>query len=143
MSLKPILIKANYKITTSQLITLESIIGSSNLPVLNPRFSILNRTPSPCNITVSAQRRMVFVNQVDPDFNGTVLEPVFTSFSLSAGTTSGIRTLPLDLLPAGYGITTELTIANSGPAIQARVTLLVMGQVESSVMLDPLLIINI
>ena len=140
--LRPVVIRANYKVASSHTVTLESICGI-NLPLMFPKLQIWNRTPTACNVTINAVTNVFLMNQVDPDFNGTITSPTFSSLALATGTNSGILQLPQTLEPVLYGMTTVLTLTNAGPAAEARITLLLQGLIESSVVPDPLLVITI
>jgi hypothetical protein len=140
--LRPILVRANFKIVTSEVVTLESLCGL-NLPLMFPQVQLWNRTPTASSVTVSALKSTVLLNQADPDFNGTITNIPFPSFALANGTSSSLLPLTQALVPAGYGTTTVLTLARASGAAEARVTLLVMGLIESSVVPDPLLVVNV
>jgi len=140
--LRPVLVRANYKITGATLVTLENILGA-NLPLLFPQVTVMNRTTSANSLTVSGQVRHLFTNQTDPDFNGAVLYSPFVDFSVGNGQVQVVPGLPNSLLPGSCGVTTELTLTNSGPAAEAWVSLVVRGMVETSVNPDPLLTINV
>lgn len=140
--LLPVLVRANYKIATSQVVTLENLVGS-NLPLLFPELLIYNRTSTSDTIVVSGVRSTIMTGQVDPDFNGTFTHPLFVSFGLSNGLSQAVSGLGGSLLPSTEGISTILTIANSGGAAEARVTLILRGKIESSIRPDPLVVVNV
>lgn len=139
----PVNVRANYKISTSLAVTLENLVGS-NLPLLFPEVLALHRTPTTCNLTIAGQRSLNFINQVDPDFDGLFTGPLFTTFTLGQGLLAKLTGLDQSgLLPAAYGQTTVLTFTNAGPAVEARLTLVIKGLIESSVMPDPLAVVNV
>ena len=140
--LTPVLVRANYKVTSSQLVTIENLLGS-NLPLLFPEIIVANRTPTSCAVAVSGQRRLVYLGSTDPDFNGNLLYTPFLSFSVSNGQVQKLSGLDYSLTPASYGQTTEITLTNAGPAAQSRVSLIVKGMIETSVKPDPLVNINV
>lgn len=140
--LVPALVRANYKVTTSQTVTLESILGS-NLPLLFPEILVYNRTGTACSLTTSGLRRVTFTNQSDADFDGNVTSTLFTTFSLAAGLGQKLSGLDQSLLPSEYGVTTEITFANAGPAAEVWVSLVIKGMVETSLQADPLLVVNV
>ena len=139
----PVLVRASYKVTTTQLVTLENIVGS-NLPLLFPEVWVSNRTPAVNSpIAISGEVRNVFSGSPDPDFDGAILYAPFIDFSLSEGQTSKLTGLSNSLTPASSGITTEISITRAGLAAEAWVSLLVKGMIESSVSPDPLVTINV
>lgn len=138
----PVLVRANYKVSSSQLLTLENLVGG-NLPLLFPEVLVANRTPTACSVTVAGQRRLTYVNSVDPDFDGNFLYSLFPTFSVSQGLLQKLSGLDYSLTPAAYGQTTEITLTNAGPAAQARVSLIIKGFIESAVSPDPLVNINV
>lgn len=140
--LVPVIVRASYKIPVTLTVTLESVLGS-NLPLLFPEVEIMNRTPTACSVTVSGETRNLFVNQPDPDFDGAVLSPLSATFSVGEGLTASVSGLGNTLLPTANGITTELTLVNTGPAAEARVSLVIRGLIESAVSPDPLVTINV
>lgn len=140
--LTPVLIRASYKITTAELVVLETLIGS-NLPLLFPEVSIMCRTATDDAVTVSGQVRTLFTNQPDPDFDGAVLFAPFSSFSVGDGATASITGLPYSLLPASYGVTTEITLTHVGPAAESEVSLICRGMVETGVSPDAGVVINV
>lgn len=138
----PVLVRANYKVSSSQLLTLENLVGA-NLPLLFPEVLVANRTPTACSMTVVGQRRLLFTNSADPDFDGNLLHPLFSMFSVSQGLLQKISGLDYSLTPAAYGQTTEITLTNAGPAAEAWVSLIVKGLIESAVSPDPIVNINV
>lgn len=140
--LTPVLVRANYKIAGAELVILENLLGS-NLPLLFPEVTVMNRTTSTDSVTVSGQIRHLFTNQTDPDFNGAVLYSPFVDFSVGDGQVQVIPGLPNSLTPSSYGVTTEITLTNSGPAAEAWVSLVVKGMVETAISPDPLVTINV
>lgn len=140
--LTPVLVRANYKVTSSQLVTIENLLGS-NLPLLFPEIIVANRTPTSCAVVVSGQRRLVYLGSTDPDFDGNLLYTSFLSFSVSNGQVQKLSGLDYSLTPASYGQTTEITLTNAGPAAQAWLSLIVKGMIETSVKPDPLVNINV
>jgi len=138
----PVLVRASFKITTSQLVVLENLVGS-NLPLLFPEVRVANRTATTSSITVSGQVRNLFVNQPDPDFEGTLLYSPFVDFSVGNGQTQLLSGLSNSLTPATYGVTNEITLTRTSGAAEAWVTLIVKGMIESSVGPDPLVTINV
>jgi len=138
----PVLVRASYKIPTSLTVTLENLLGT-NVPLLFPQVEVMNRTTSACTLTVSGDVRHVFLASPDPDFDGAVLDPLFTTFAVGDGLTAPLPGLSNSLVPAKYGITNEITLLNSGPAGEAWVSLVVRGMIESSVGPDPLVTINV
>ena len=139
--LVPVLMRVNVKVTGATVLTLENLLGS-NLPLLFPEITIMNRTVAADSLTVSGQTRHVYTNQTDPDFNGAVLYATFTSFSVGNGQTQRITTLPNSLTPTPYGVTTEVTLTNSGPEPEALVSVVIKGMVETAVSADPRVISN-
>lgn len=138
-----VLVRASYKVATSQVVTLENIVGE-NLPLLFPEVQVMHRTPAANSLTISGEERNVFTNQPDSDFDGAVLTPLFTTFAVADGTTAVLTGLKNSLLPAApYGITTEVTLTNAGPEAEAWVTLVVRGMIESSVSPDSFVTINV
>ncbi len=140
--LTPVLVRANYKVASSQLVTIENLLGS-NLPLLFPEVIVANRTPTSCAITVAGQRRLVYVGSTDPDFDGNLLYTPFLSFSVSNGQVQKLTGLDYSLTPSSYGQTTEITLTNAGPAAEARVSLIIKGMIESAVSPDSLVNINV
>jgi hypothetical protein len=140
--LTPVLVRANYKVSSSQLVTIENLLGS-NLPLLFPEVLVANRTPTSCAVTVSGQRRLVYVGSADPDFDGVLMMSPFLTFSVSDGQVAKLMGLDYSLTPSGYGQTTEIVLTNSGPAAQAWVSLIIKGMIESAVSPDPLVNINV
>ena len=140
--LVPVFVRANYKITTSQVVTLESIVGS-NLPLLFPEVVLHNRTEESCNVTVLMQQSAVYLNQSDPDFNGSVSRSLCPTFSLADGTSAKLTGLDNSLLPTSQSISNILTLSNAGPADEAWVSLVVRGFIESSMRSDPLAVVNV
>jgi hypothetical protein len=140
--LVPVIVRANFKVTTSQLVTLETIAGS-NLPLLFPELQVFNRTATTCALTISGQRSLLFSSQPDADFNGTVNTTLFSAVSLAAGQNMMVSGLGQSLTPTGYGVSTNITLANAGPAAEALVSLVLKGMVETSLQVDPLLIVNV
>ncbi len=139
--LKPVLLRANYKVTTSLSVTLESLLGS-NLPLLFPEVIVMNRTATSGSLATSGVRSFLFTSQSDPDFDGAVATTLFTTFALGNGSKVKLTGLPNQLDPAAYGITTALTFINSGPAATELLSIILTGLVESSVTPDPLTIVN-
>lgn len=141
--LKPVLARVNYKIAASLTVTLEDLIGS-NLPLLFPEVLLLNRTPTACTASVVGNRRVTYVGQSDPDFDGSVITPLFATFGIGSGSATKLSGLDQSgLLPSAYGYTNELTFTNAGPAAELRLSLLVKGLIESSVDPDPLVVVNV
>jgi hypothetical protein len=140
--LRPILVRANYKVTGATLVTLESLVGN-NLPVLFPEVTVMNRTGAAGSLVISGETNTVFTNQTDPDFNGAVTYTPFSSFSLGDGQTGLLSGLPNRLMPSDYGITTEVTLTNAGPAAEILASVIISGMVETSVSPDPLVVINV
>jgi hypothetical protein len=140
--LQPVLVRANYKVTTSTLLTLEAMAGS-NLPLLFPELWVFNRTPTTNNVTVSGQRKVLFISQPDPDFNGMVSYQTFPTFTLANNTQVKVSGLDYELLSSNYGQTTEITLANAGPAVEAWISVILKGMIDSSVRPDPGLVINV
>jgi hypothetical protein len=138
----PVLVRANYKVTTSQVVTLESLAGV-NLPLLFPEVWLFNRTPTANSLTVSGQRTLVYLNTADPDFSGSVNQAMFSTFSIGNGQSSKLAGLENSLVPASYNITNTLTLTNAGAAPEAWVSLVLKGMIESSVRPDPLVIVNV
>lgn len=140
--LTPVLLKANYKITASPLIlTIEDLLAS-NLPLLFPELVLLNRTPVAGTVSALLVRKIAYLNSTDPDFDG-VVNTTLSNTTFGQGTSV---TLPLgtdSLVPSAYGITHELTVTNAGPAVEARVSIVLKGMIESSVHPDPLVIQNV
>jgi hypothetical protein len=132
----PVVIRASYKIPTSLTVTLENLLGS-NLPLLFPEVEVMNRTSSACTVTVSGEKRNVFVNSPDPDFDGAVLSPMFSDFSVADGLEAALPGLNQSLVPPStYGISNEITLLNAGPAAEVWVSLVIRGMIESSVSPD-------
>jgi len=140
--LTPVIVRANFKVASSQLVTIENLLGS-NLPLLFPELIIANRTPTSNAITVAGQRRMVYVGSTDPDFNGVLLYTIFPTFSIAQAQVQKVTGLDYSLTPTGYGQTTEITLTNAGPAATAWVSLIIKGMIETSVKPDPLVNINV
>jgi len=138
----PVLVRANYKIASSLTVTLEDLLGV-NIPLLFPEVLILNRTPTTASLTVTAVRKSVYTNQTDPDFNGTVTTPLSLAFAIGNGQGQKLTGLDGSLVPPAYGVSNEVTLANSGPAAQAWVSLVIKGLIESSVQPDPLIVVNV
>lgn len=138
--LTPALIRANYKVAGSLEVALESIIGS-NLPLMFPEVYLFNRSTG-CSMSISGVREVQFVNQADPDFNGTVTQTLFST-SLAPGQKVRAAGLDNSLLPIGYGVSTALIIANTGPDPDAMLTILVKGLIDTSIANDPRLVVNV
>lgn len=139
----PVRVYANFKVTTSTSVTVEDLLGS-NLPLLFPDIFVSNRTPSTCTVTVAGIRSFLYLNQTDSDFDGTFTSPLFTTFSIGDGLGTVIPGLSQSgLLPSSYGQTTQLTFTNAGPAAEAWVSVVVKGMIESSVLPDPLVVVNV
>ena len=138
----PVLVRASYKIPTSFTVTLENILGS-NLPLLFPEVEVMNRTTAACTVTLDGERRNVFTAQPDPDFDGAVLTPLFSTFSVADGLEAPVPGFANSLTPATYGVTNEITMLNAGPAAEVWVTLVIRGFIESAVSPDPLVTINV
>ena len=140
---KPVIVRANFKIAVSQTVTLETLLGV-NLPLMFPDVLVLNRTPTACSITVAGIRRLTYASQSDPDFDGVVTYPLFTTFAMAEGSLQKLSGLDQSgLLPSSYGSVTEITFTNSGPAATSWVSLVIKGFIESSVSPDPLVIVNV
>lgn len=139
--LVPVLIRANYKVTTTLNLTLEDVAGG-NLPLLFPEAYLFNRTPTPNNLTVTGTRVFSYINPTDPDFAGLVTQSLF-SFSLGNGQNTKLSGLDNSLVPASYGVSTTLALSNAGPAAASWVSLVLKGMIESSVSPDPLVVVNI
>ena len=138
--LVPVIVRANFKVTTSQDVVLETIAGQ-NLPLLFASLQVLNRTGATSTITTEVEKSNSFAGQTDPDFNGTVLTQVGVSQSIGNGQS---RTYDLGtLMPSGYGVSNTLSLANAGPAVEARVSLVLTGMIETSVQPDPAVIRNV
>ena len=141
--LKPVIVRANFKIAVSQTVTLETLLGV-NLPLMFPDVLVMNRTPTACSMNVAGIRRLTYTGQSDPDFDGVVTYPAFTTFALSEGNLQKLSGLDQSgLLPSSYGQVHEITFTNSGPAAEVRVSLVIKGFIESSVSPDPLVIVNV
>lgn len=140
--LVPVLVRANYKIAASLNLTLEGLVAG-NLPLLFPELYIFNRTPDPNNLNVTGVRVHSYINQADPDFTGLVNQPLFSTFAISNGQSTKLPGLDNSLLPQKYGISTNLTLTNAGPAAGSWVSLVLKGMIGSSVSPDPIAIINV
>jgi hypothetical protein len=139
--LVPVLVRANYKISTSLSVTLENIVGA-NVPLLFPEVYVHNRSPDPVSVSVTGLRDSTYLNQSDPDFNGIVSQSLFSALSLGQGQSVKLPGLDYSLVPSAFGVTTSLTLSNAGPAAEAWVSLVVKGMIESSVSPDPLVVVN-
>lgn len=139
--LRPVLIRASFKVAGAELVILEDLVGS-NLPLLFPSLLVMNRTGEACSVSVLGEVRTLFTGQPDPDFDGAVVHNPFVAFAVGQDQTQVVSTLAT-LFPASYGVTTEITLTNSGPAAEAWVTLVLRGMIESSVTPDPGLTINV
>ncbi len=141
--LVPVRLVANYKVSTSEQVVLEDLLGS-NLPLLFPDVTVINRTPTNCSLSVAGIRRFTFLTQTDSDFDGVLNATLFTTFSLGIGLSQKLSGLDQSgLLPSSYGVIHQLTLSNAGPAAAAWVTLVVKGLVESSIQPDPLVVVNV
>jgi hypothetical protein len=140
--LVPVLVRANYKIAAVLNLTLENLVAG-NLPLLFPEVYIFNRTPDPNNLTVAGVRVHSYLNQADPDFTGLVNQPLFSSFSIGNGQNVKLPGLDNSLVPTNYGISTQLTLTNAGPAAGSWVSLVIKGMIESSVRPDPAVVVNV
>lgn len=146
--LVPVLVRANYKVESSVTLVLENLV-SGNLPLLFPEAYLFNRTPEPNSLTVTGVRSWSYMNQSDPDFDGLVNQPLFTSiamsnsFSVGNGQTTKLVGLDDSLFPVGYGVSTTLTLSNAGPNAVSWVSLVLKGMIDSSVRPDPLAVVNI
>lgn len=138
----PVLVRASYKVATSQVVVLENLVGS-NLPLLFPELYVFNRTPSANSLTVSCVRSTLFLTQPDPDFTGAVNQSIFSPFALGNGQNQKLSGLDFSLTPAAYGVSTTLTLTNGGAAPESWVSLVLKGMIESSVQPDPLVVINV
>jgi hypothetical protein len=123
-------------------VIIENLLGS-NLSLLFPEVIVANRTPTTCAVTVSGQRRLLYVGSTDPDFDGNFLYTMFSSFSVGAAQVQKLTGLDYSLTPSSYGQTTEITLSNAGPAATAWVSLIIKGVIESAVSPDPLVNINV
>jgi len=141
--LTPVLLKANYKVTTatSLVLTVEDLLAS-NLPLLFPELVVFNRTPTADTIALTLVRKIVYLNSTDPDFDG-VVSTTLSNPSIGQGVSATLALGTYSLVPSNYGITHELTVANAGAALEARVSLVLRGMIESSVHPDPLVIQNV
>lgn len=136
--LVPVLVKANYKIATTLTVSLETLAGA-NLPLLFPEAYVFNRTPSASSVSVAGARVLSYLNTSDPDFTGLVTQPLFSS-SIGNGQNVKLTGLDNSLVPANYGVTTNLTFSNAGPATTGWISLVLKGMIESSVSPDPLVV---
>ena len=136
--LVPIVVRANYKVGATKVdVQLESILGS-NLPVLFPTVTVMCRTDS---VSVTPSVTTQFTNQVDPDFNGSVVktDPII---SLTSGTQADIK-LSSTLHPTAQGVSHTLSLAKTGVAVEAQVSILIRGMVETSISPDPQVTVNV